>query len=99
MPLNGMDVPTFKAPVRTYELGSNMLQRVTADTTGLSSNKGFIPAVTGKVNGRARVDSLNGGPYVDIPVQAGGVYAIDLADISITNSTAAQAVVILRQGS
>ena len=99
MPLAGMDVPIFKAPVRTYELGSNMLTRVTADTTGIPSNKGFIPSVTGKVNLRARVDSLNGGAYIDVPVQAGIPYPIDVADFSATNSTAAQTIVLLRQGS
>lgn len=99
MPNAGMDVPTFKASVRTYELGANMLQRVTADTTGIPSNKGFIPSVTGKVNARARVDSLNGGAYIDIPVQAGIIYPIDIMDFSATNSTAAQAIVLLRQGS
>lgn len=75
------------------EVGS-ATTHVTADTTGIAPNIGFVAKVAGVVALKARWDSLEGGDYIDHPVAAGTFYPLDVRDIDITNSTASQEVTV-----
>lgn len=79
---------------RTFDLIGNMATRLTADTSGISANMGFIPSVTGF----ARVKPGCGTALVDIPTVAGIHVPIDIQQFDKTNSTASQELVIVRQG-
>lgn len=73
---------------------ANMKQAVIADTTNLRSNLGFIPSVTGTVDCRLAFDAS----YDLVPVVAGLLYPLDVKDIRLSTSTAAQTCIVLLQG-
>jgi hypothetical protein len=88
------DTLTFNTPRKVYPFIGNMVERLTADASGINPNWGFIPAVTGF----ARVMSGVGTALVDIPTVAGIYVPIDIKQFDKANSTASQELVIVRQG-
>lgn len=89
-----MATDTINYSRRVFDLIGNMATRLTADTSNISANMGFIPSVTGF----ARVKPGAGSSLVDIPTVAGIHVPIDIQQFDKTNSTALQEIVIIRQG-
>lgn len=89
------EVTTVNAVRGNFPLIANLAQRLTADTTGILVNLGFVPSTTGF----ARVKPGLGTAVVDVPTVAGVHVPLDIVEFDKTNSTAGQELVILRQGS
>jgi hypothetical protein len=88
------DTLTVNAARRVYPLTADYALRLTADTSGIAANLGFVPSVTGF----ARVMPGLGSALVDVPTTAGIPIPLDIQQFDKTNSTASQELVILRQG-
>lgn len=72
-------------PPRQYELGANVIVRLSGDTTGIPSNKGFSVSDTGTVS----ITPRRGSAVADYPVLAGIIYPLDIS--AFTQSTSSPA--------
>lgn len=85
---------TYTAARRVFPFVGNMHTRLTADTSNIPPNMGFIPAVTGF----ARIMGGTATALEDCPTVAGIYVGMDIKQFDKTNSTAGQELFVIRQG-